>query len=101
IAGCVVWPEAQDGLLVLDRNANGAVDGGSELFSNALVAAGARGLNALRWIDANGDDRITADDPVFAQLRVWQDANVFADADNRPASKNFCSSNDHYVRLAA
>jgi hypothetical protein len=41
------WISAQDGFLVLDRNYNSLVDNASELFSNALVADGARGLSEL------------------------------------------------------
>lgn len=69
------WASRQDGFLVLDRNYNGLVDNGSELFSNALVADGAKGLASMRWVDANGDGDISVADPVFSQLRIWQDAN--------------------------
>ncbi|MDD5391340.1 MAG: cadherin-like domain-containing protein, partial [Gallionellaceae bacterium] len=64
-----------DGFLWLDRNWNGAIDSGSELFSNAQVQAGSRGVPSLDWVDADGDGRITAADPVWSQLKVWKDAN--------------------------
>ncbi len=44
-----------DGFLWLDRNWNGAIDTGSELFSNAQVQAGSRGVPSLAWVDADGD----------------------------------------------
>jgi hypothetical protein len=66
---------ASDGYLWLDRNWNGAIDGGSELFSNAKVQSGDRGVPSLDWVDANGDSKLTAADPVWNQLKVWKDAN--------------------------
>ena len=45
------------------------------MFSDGLLADGAKGLPSMRWIDADGDGRITAADPAYAQLQVWQDAN--------------------------
>ncbi len=65
-----------DGFLWLDRNWNGDIDAGSELFSNARVQAGSRGVPSLAWVDANGDNQITAADPVWAELKVWRDANA-------------------------
>jgi VCBS repeat-containing protein len=64
-----------DGFLFLDRNANNVVDSGRELFSNALVSDDAKGVRGLVWLDANGDGLLTAADPAFNALRVWQDLN--------------------------
>ena len=64
-----------DGFLFLDRNYNGQMDGGRELFSNGAVSLSERGLAGMRWIDSNYDGKITALDPVWDQLQVWQDAN--------------------------
>ncbi len=66
---------SSDGFLWLDLNWNGAIDSGSELFSNARVQAGSRGVPSLAWVDAYGDGRITQTDPVWDELKVWQDAN--------------------------
>jgi Ca2+-binding RTX toxin-like protein len=79
------WVGADDGLLVLDRNGNGAIDDGRELFGNhSRLASGAlaeNGFTALGELDANGDGRIDADDAAFSQLRVWQDADSDAMVD--------------------
>jgi Ca2+-binding RTX toxin-like protein len=73
------WVAPGDGLLVWDRNANGTIDSGRELFGsenvlpNGLKAV--NGFEALKAFDVNGDGVIDASDPVYAQLRVWLDAN--------------------------
>ncbi|WP_341531790.1 hypothetical protein WKK05_37935 (plasmid) [Nostoc sp. UHCC 0302] len=69
------WIDKNDGFLVLDRNFDGDVTSGKELFSNIEVAVDVRGLASLDWVDANADSQITAADPVYNQLRVWHDAN--------------------------
>ncbi|WP_156454439.1 hypothetical protein [Lampropedia cohaerens] len=76
------WVAPGDGLLVWDGNANGAIDSGRELFgSETLLPNGMKAINgfdALKAFDVNGDGVIDANDPVFAQLRVWVDADTNA-----------------------
>jgi Ca2+-binding RTX toxin-like protein len=67
------WVGQGEGMLFLDRNPNGQVDGGREVFSNGLVNNVVRGVRSMAWIDANGDGKINADDPALKELRVWQD----------------------------
>jgi Ca2+-binding EF-hand superfamily protein len=73
------WVSASDGLLVLDRNADGSIGDGSELFGSSTVLANGQkandGYQALREFDTNADGYISADDAVFNELRVWVDAN--------------------------
>ena len=73
------WPTATTPWLTLDRNGNGAVDDGSELFGSMTVLAGgtraANGFVALAELDANGDGRITPEDPAWSSLRLWSDRN--------------------------
>ncbi len=73
------WPTARTPWLALDRNGNGQIDDGSELFgSMTVLAGGARapnGFAALRELDADGDGRITPADPGFASLVLWTDAD--------------------------
>lgn len=65
--------------LALDRNGNGRIDDGSELFGNATpLSQGGRasnGFESLAQYDANKDGIVDASDPVWASLLLWVDAN--------------------------
>ena len=65
------WASPEDGLLALDRNANGTIDDISELFGSSTQD----GFTELRQLDSNGDGVIDAADAAFNDLRVWIDAN--------------------------
>ncbi|MCF1183609.1 hypothetical protein L0E83_09195 [Marichromatium gracile] len=56
--------------LALDRNGNGQIDDGRELFGDQNGAA--HGFGELARYDSNGDGQINADDPVFGALRLLQ-----------------------------
>src|SRR5207245_1395282 len=74
--------QPKDGLLALDRDGDGKITSGRELFSEFFDPDRATtGLGALALFDANHDGVIDAKDPVFGQLQVWQDANHDARTD--------------------
>lgn len=75
----VGWIASDDGFLALDRNGNGTIDDGSELFGDATVLANgqtaADGFAALADLDTNGDGLFDSLDAQFTDVRVWRDLN--------------------------
>ena len=73
------WVDASDGLLVLDRNNDGQIASGQELFGDqTLLANGVRaasGFEALKEFDSNRDGRIDTKDEVYSKLKIWRDLN--------------------------
>ncbi len=73
------WVKPDDGFLVLDRNANGVIDSGRELFGDSTLKSNgqlaADGFDALRDLDGNADGSIDASDAQFDNLRIWRDLN--------------------------
>jgi len=69
------WVGADDGMLVLDRNANGVIDGQAEI-SFADDAAGAiSDLEGLRAFDTNENGLFDSGDERFGEFQIWRDAN--------------------------
>ena len=69
----------QDGILAVDKNNNGLIDDGTELFSDYFVLnngeKATNGFEALSQYDTNGNNRIDNEDNSFSDLLVWRDKN--------------------------
>jgi len=81
----VGWLSAGDAWLALDRNGNGLIDDGSELFGcGTRMPDGSKavdGFAALRMLDNNQDGAIDAGDSSFDKLLIWVDSNLNAKTD--------------------
>jgi hypothetical protein len=81
----VAWTAtgAANGLLVLDRNHNGAIDDGSELFSDVApqpTSQHPNGFLALAEFDkvdngGNSNGFLDPGDSIYQELRIWIDQN--------------------------
>jgi hypothetical protein len=73
------WISSATPWLALDRDRNGRIDDGSELFGSMTRLPDGRtarnGFEALRALDSNHDGRITPADALWPRLRLWSDSN--------------------------
>lgn len=74
----VAWPDAtQVAFLAIDRNANGGIDNGRELFGAQTLSDAPWGFAALAKLEpTDGDGAITKDDAIYSRLLLWTDLNA-------------------------
>jgi len=91
-----VAKKSRNAFLVLDRNGNGTIDDGTELFGDATpFTNGVRAQNGFQvlhefdLVEGNGNGFVDEADPIFHQLQLWFDEN-----------QNGRSERDELFRLA-
>jgi len=87
-------PTGDDALLALDRNGNGRIDDGRELFGDQHGAA--NGFAELGKYDDNADGRIDSQDSVFARLSLLR-----FDAQGRQSSQSLSQAGVSTISLQA
>ncbi|MFY7905977.1 MAG: cadherin-like domain-containing protein, partial [Burkholderiaceae bacterium] len=68
------WLQSNQAVLAVDLNGDGLISVGERVN----LQGGAQDDNtrtSMGWLDANGDGRLTAQDPAFAALKLWIDVN--------------------------
>jgi hypothetical protein len=76
-------PKSDEAFLAMDRDGDGRIEDGYELFGGVTLQEASEdpnGFRALCWFDdprqgGNGDDWISSADLVFSSLLVWRDRN--------------------------
>ncbi|WP_437966799.1 calcium-binding protein [Sorangium sp. So ce260] len=85
VATATGWVAPDDGWIVRDRNLDGQINDGNELFGVDTVkldgTLAADGLDALSDLDTVNDGVIDAADAGFGALRIWQDLNSNGEAE--------------------
>jgi len=78
------WVKSDDAFLVWDRNNDGIIDSGRELFGDSTIKSNGQtaidGFDALADLDrldngGNNDGVVNASDVHFNNLRIWRDLN--------------------------
>jgi hypothetical protein len=94
------WPTAATPWLALDRDGDGAITSGAELFGSATVLSSGttagNGFEALAELDANHDGVIDSRDPAFASLVLWTDR----DHDQRSSPGELAPAGTMLVRIS-
>ncbi len=73
------WPMADTPWLVLDRNGDGVIDSGAELFGTGVIlddgTRAQHGFEALAQLDEDRDGKLTSADAAWSSLMLWADAD--------------------------
>ena len=73
------WPTTATPWIAMDRDGDGAITSGAELFGDATRLVDGTiahdGYSALAALDGDGNGVIDANDPAFASLLLWSDLN--------------------------
>lgn len=73
------WIQSTDALLAFDKNRDGIINNGSELFGNYTTLANgtkaSNGFEALAQYDNNHDGMIDKNDAIYNSLSAWVDSD--------------------------
>ena len=79
------WIDSNSAFLVFDKNENGIIDNGNEMFGNntpnILGGYAKHGFDALSQYDNNQDNRIDNNDVIWSSLNLWVDKNINGETD--------------------
>ena len=68
------WASPDDGLLAWDKNSDGIINDGTELFNDPIqFPTATNGFQVLAQLNDNLDGKIDSNDAVWSNLRIWQD----------------------------
>ncbi|HIG13063.1 MAG TPA: hypothetical protein EYQ32_01180 [Gammaproteobacteria bacterium] len=87
------WMGSGEGLLALDVDGDGVINGMSEVFSDAFGSGYSDSLTALKSLDSNADGVIDASDDRFDEIVVWRDG----DSDGVSGAGEMSSLSDHAI----
>ncbi|MDG2076210.1 MAG: Calx-beta domain-containing protein [Arenicellales bacterium] len=87
------WMGSGEGLLALDVDGDGVINGMSEVFSDAFDSGYSDSLTALKSLDSNADGVIDASDERFDEIVVWRDG----DSDGVSGAAEMSSLSDHAI----
>ncbi|MDS0790358.1 hypothetical protein OSB94_19905 [Proteus vulgaris] len=89
------WIDNNSAFLVFDKNKNGVIDNGNEMFgnntSNISEGYAKHGFEALSQYDSNQDNRIDKSDIIWSSLNLWIDKNIDGKTDADELIKIECS----------
>jgi hypothetical protein len=90
------WTHADSGLafLALDRNGNGKIDNGKELFGNFTHPGVGNGFHAL-LVDSNRSGLVGEGHPLYDKLLLWEDSNHNGLSEASELSK----FSEHYIAI--
>ena len=68
------WVSPNDGILAIDKNNNGYIDNGNEIFGDNYIKSNNQkalnGFDALKDLDTNNDNIINSQDEAFSQIKI-------------------------------
>ncbi len=68
------WVDENDGILVIDKNGNGVIDNGGEIFGDNYIKSdnskATSGFDALKDLDSNNDGIISVEDESFGLIKI-------------------------------